>query len=100
MNDDHFNNFNKLSDLTKSKYPIFNKRYNQYEICFNKSIDKYNNERFIKNKKRYLAFVSIFLISTLIIKAVKYYYVVYYYFMYDIDIRKPKVSDYFLQRYR
>ena len=94
------NRLKQLSIITSNQLPIFNKRYNIYDITLRKSISKYSFDKFIKNKNRYIAFTVLAVISTIMIKIIKYYYVGYYYFMYDVDIRKPKVSDYFLQRYR
>jgi hypothetical protein len=53
--------------------------------------------RYSKRIKFYaLAFVSLYIVMN----TYKWYKIIYYYIMYDIDIRKPKVSDYIINRFR
>lgn len=89
-----------LSDLTKNNYPLFNNRYNQYYIVLNKNISKYESHKFLSKKNWILFKICLLLLITILLKVYKYYNIIYYYFMYEIDIRNPKVSDYFLKRYR
>jgi len=93
-------NLKYLSKMTKRKFPLFNNRYNQYNIILYKNIYKYEKQKFLSRKKWIFLKIFFLFISIIFIKVFKYYNVVYYYFMYEIDIRNPRVSDYFLKRYR
>lgn len=90
----------KVSEVTRKYFPHFNSKYSQYEIVLEKTIALHKRNVFQINRKRYLSAGLLAVISISLYKAVKWYYIFYYYFMYDIDIRKPKVSDFFMERYR
>lgn len=95
-----FDNVNYLKKITKNNLPLFYYRYNIYNIVLEKSLLKNSYTKFLKNKYRYISLFVSLTCFTIIYNILKGYYIFYYYIMYDIDIRKPKVSDYFIKRYR
>lgn len=90
----------EISEVTRKFFPHLSSKYNQYEIVLEKTILLHKRSVFQKNRKRYLSAGVLAILAVSFYKAFKWYYILYYYFMYDIDIRKPKVSDFFMERYR
>lgn len=88
------------SKLTREYFPEFYKRYNEYEFMLNKCQARYYQNKFANNQKRYAFFLVLSLGGFVVYKAIKAYYIAYYYIMYEVDIRKPRVSDFILTRYR
>jgi hypothetical protein len=87
----------KLELLKKS-----NRKENngEYRHVLKKGLAKYAKIQFLQNRKKYGAFILFFSLSYFSFSVIKYYYVIYFWFMYDVDIRKPKVSDYVIERFR
>lgn len=94
------NQLDLQSKLKNLKDENFNFKNNEYKYMLEKGMAHYYRIKWINNKKKYMfyfigsAFVFCFM------NLVKYYYVLYYYIMWDIDIRKPRVSDYIIDRFR
>ena len=87
----------KLEQLRRDNLKISN---NEYKKMLEKCMIEYYKIKWGKSKKKiYFAFVSF---STLFVtfQIMKYYYVIYYYIMWEVDIRKPRVSDYIVERFR
>lgn len=87
----------KLELLKKQNYQI---NTNEYKHMLEKCMIEYHKIRWIKSKKKF--YFAIFSFSTLFatFQIIKYYYVIYYYIMWEVDIRKPRVSDYIIDRFR
>lgn len=66
----------------------------------NKCLSKYYfiqlNQRMKKFSIYFIGFGSLFVIY----KIFKFSLVAYFYFMWEVDIRKPKTSDYIIERFR
>jgi ribosome-binding ATPase YchF (GTP1/OBG family) len=75
-------------------------KVNEYNLILEKAKYQYTRIKFIqtKNKLKKYSLLGLAVLATY--GTIKYYYVIYYYIMWDIDIRKPKVSDYILERFR
>ena len=87
----------KLEQLRRDNLKI---RNNEYKEMLEKCMIEYYKIKWIKSKKKiYFALISF---STLFVtfQIMKYYYVIYYYIMWEVDIRKPRVSDYIVERFR
>jgi hypothetical protein len=83
------------------KTNLNNKGYNnEFKTVLETALAEKTKLDLIKKKRKYKIYLFSFLTMYTIYNAIQYYYVIYYYFMYDVDIRKPKVSDYILERYR
>lgn len=54
------------------------------------------NQKLKKIKLRCIGFGLLFVSY----KIIKFSVVTYYYFMWEVDIRKPKTSDYIIERFR
>ncbi len=72
----------------------------EYNTMLKKALTQHNRVKIIQKIK----ILKRMILPTIIIYSayqfVKYYYITYYYIMWDVDIRKPKVSDYILERFR
>ncbi len=87
----------KLEKLIIQNYKI---ERNEYKNMLEKCMIEYHKLKWIQSKKK--IYVGIFCFSALFtaFQIVKYYYVIYYYIMWEVDIRKPRVSDYIVERFR
>lgn len=98
--------FDKIISLKKTFFKLFNLYIFQlltreeYKIMLNKCLSRYcflNFQHRIKKFKLYfICFGGFFLCY----KLIKFCFVTYFYFMWEVDIRKPKVSDYLIERFR
>ncbi len=87
----------KLEELIKANYKNKN---NEYKTMLEKCMIEYHKIRWIKSKRKiYFGLIS-FSALFATFQIIKYYYVIYYYIMWEVDIRKPKVSDYIIERFR
>jgi hypothetical protein len=93
-------NINTLKQLNISidLEKLINK--NEYEIVLEKARCQYTRIRLINLKLKAKRFIIPLIVTFTIYNVIKYYYILYYYIMWDIDIRKPRVSDYIIERYR
>jgi hypothetical protein len=78
----------------------FNFNNNEYKYMLEKGMAHYYRIKWINNRKKYLFYFIGSVCAFCVLNLVKYYYVIYYYIMWDIDIRKPRVSDYIIDRFR
>lgn len=85
----------KLSNGTK-----YRKKASEYEAMKERALSEYTKLLVLKKAKKVKFYLLAFTGLYVFLEAVKYYYVIYYYIMYDLDIRKPRVSDYIIERFR
>lgn len=93
-------NKKKLKDLLELEESKEIKAVKEYKKMLIKSLSRnfmLNLKYKIKKSKTYLIIFSLSYISY---KMLKFSVILYYYIMWDIDIRKPKVSDYIIERFR
>jgi len=91
-----FSHSEKLQNLKLENYNT----ESEYKHMLKKGMALYYKSKLNSNRKKILfnIYFSIFLIT--IFNLFKYGLVLYYYIMWDIDIRKPRVSDYIINRFR
>ena len=87
----------KLDKLIKNNHQINN---NEYKAMLEKCMIEYHKIKWIKSKKKIFFTIGAFSVTLAALQIIKYYYVVYYYIMWEVDIRKPRVSDYIVERFR
>jgi hypothetical protein len=93
----------QLSDKIEIlKKKNFNKvaNENEYKFMLEKCLGHYYKIKWIQNRSKLKLFALAFIGTISAFQLIKYYYIIYYYFMWEIDIRKPKVSDYIVERFR
>jgi hypothetical protein len=92
------NQKNKYENKLKSM--SYHSSKSEYRYMLEKCMSHYYSSK-IKKKIRQIKFWGLgFATSYLIFSIIKYSLVLYYYIMWEVDIRKPKVSDYIIERYR
>jgi hypothetical protein len=75
-------------------------RVNEYKTMLEKARSKYTQIKLTQLFSKAKMYSIPLIITFGAYQFVKYYYIIYYYIMWDIDIRKPRVSDYIIERYR
>lgn len=88
------------SRLNYQYFPTFYYDYSSYNKEKENALNEYYRIKFEKNKYKIFLKMFIGILIYSIYKLIKGYYILYYYIMYEIDIRKPKVSEYIVRRYR
>ena len=89
---------NELNKLKPEEMNIL--QYNEYKIVLAKSVYNYKKIKLQKSMKKLTVYFILLSSSLVILKIFSVYYVFYYMFMWDIDLRNPKVSDYIIERFR
>lgn len=92
-NKDYSNHMDGLEKINK----INN---NEYEKVLKFSVYRLEKWKLMKYRKQNYLMSLIGLMTMFGYYMVKNYLLIYYYFMWDINIMKPKVSDYIVERYR
>ena len=98
------NNIDKLKQYSQQNNlyidRIIHNADSEYITVLKKGLARHNKVKIIQMIKTFKRMIlpSIVVFSTY--QFFKYYYIIYYYIMWEVDIRKPKVSDYILERYR
>ena len=91
----------KNNELNKIKPKEMNiLQYDEYKIVLAKSIYNYKKIKLQKSMKKVTLYFILISSSLMILKLFSLYYIFYYLFMWDIDLRNPKVSDYIIERFR
>ena len=91
----------KNNELNKIKPKEMNiLQYDEYKIVLAKSIYNYKKIKLQKSMKKLTLYFILISSSLMILKLFSLYYIFYYLFMWDIDLRNPKVSDYIIERFR
>jgi hypothetical protein len=89
---------NQLKNLNNKK--LINNYNNEYLFMLEKGLAKHHKFKLNRNLKKFKFYFLTFSAGYFVFSIVKYYYIIYYYIMYDVDIRKPRVSDYLIERFR
>lgn len=88
----------KLKKLKSQNYKTYNNSDHLHML--EKGMAQYYKCKWISNSRKYKFYLISGIVTLTLMNMVKWYYVVYYYIMWDIDIRKPRVSDYIVERFR
>jgi hypothetical protein len=98
---------NNLSSLKKYSQEhnlnidkIIPKTDSEYITMLKKGLAQHNRVKIIKKIKLTKKFIIPSALIFTSYQFIKYYYIIYYYIMWEVDIRKPKVSDFILERFR
>lgn len=96
-NNKKINLYDKLEKLKSNNFP---NKSNEYRYMLRKGLIRYYQIKWVREKRKFYFMTKLFFSGFVIFQIIKYYYVLYYYIMWDIDIRKPRVSDYIIERFR
>lgn len=89
----------KIDNLKNKNFSRFAPE-NEYQYMLEKCLATYYKIKWIQNRRKYKFYIFASISAFSIFQLIKYYYIIYYYIMWEIDIRKPKVSDYIVERFR
>jgi hypothetical protein len=101
-NYDHIglNDLKKFSKGEIEKVEQIISKLSEYKFILQKATSQYTRIKFIQTKTKLKNYFLISMILLSSYEVIKYYYVIYYYIKWDVDIRKPRVSDYIIERFR
>jgi hypothetical protein len=88
---------NMYRTLKESNYP---NNQSEYKYMLEKCMSHYYSSKFKYKIKQLKIWGLCSTIFYMIFSLIKYSFVLYYYIMWEVDIRKPKVSNYIIERYR
>jgi hypothetical protein len=89
----------KVENLKNKNFSKFAPE-NEYKFMLEKCLAQYYKIKWIQNRRKYKFYIFASISAFSIFQLIKYYYIIYYYIMWEIDIRKPRVSDYIVERFR
>ncbi len=96
-----FSSINNKFDEKLNKLKYENYKYkNEYQSMLEKCLSTHYKLKWVNNQKKFKFYAFSLFSAFCVFNLIKYYYVIYYYIMWEIDIRKPKVSDYIIERFR